>query len=307
MIPHIPVLLSETIQSFQDINDGYIIDCTTGYGGHSYNILQQNPNIKLICNDKDITAINYSKDRLKEFENRVIFNQGDFSEVIKKFKELPIRGILADIGVSSLQLDKRERGFSFDSDNLDMRMNQNQSLTAFNVVNEYSQEKLEYIFREYGEIKEFSKMANLIIQTRIKSPIKTAKELSLIAKQIKNFKKIHPATLMFQAIRIEVNKELDELNNLLNSIKDNLDNATVSIISFHSLEDRIVKNRFKEWTKKCICDANAIRCECDRNNDIGKIITKKPIIATAKEIKENPRSRSAKLRVFQIKKKIKFA
>jgi 16S rRNA (cytosine1402-N4)-methyltransferase len=299
--PHIPVLLDETINGFSDIDSGYIIDCTTGYAGHSYELLKSNPNIKLICNDKDITAINFSKNRLKEFEDRVIFNQGDFSQVIEKFKEYPIRGVLADIGVSSLQLDHRERGFSFDSDVLDMRMNQDNSFSAYNVVNEYSQSQLEYIFKEYGEIREYRKLASLIIQARSKEPIKSAKELSKIATQIKNYKKIHPATLLFQAVRIEVNQELEELNILLDSIEKNLKDATISIITFHSLEDRVVKNRFRVWSQDCICSAEAIRCECSKDNSKGKIITRKPITASSSELKYNPRSRSAKLRLFKIK------
>jgi len=137
-IPHIPVLYNEVLDCFKDINKGYIIDCTTGYAGHSSGLLNQNSSVKLICNDQDDEALNFSKNRLKDFENRVEFNKGNFENIIKKFENYPIRGVLADIGVSSLQLDKLDRGFGFESLTLDMRMNQNQSLDAATVVNTYS-------------------------------------------------------------------------------------------------------------------------------------------------------------------------
>ena len=156
-IPHIPVLYNEVLDCFKDINRGYIIDCTTGYAGHSSGLLNQNSSVKLICNDQDDEALNFSKNRLKDFENRVEFNKGNFENIIKKFENYPIRGVLADIGVSSLQLDKLDRGFSFNSENLDMRMNQNQSLDASTVINSYSQVELENIFKEYGEIREYKK------------------------------------------------------------------------------------------------------------------------------------------------------
>lgn len=295
-IPHIPVLYEEVLNSFKDIKEGYIIDCTTGFAGHSSGLLKQNENIKLICNDQDEEALNFSKDRLKAFENRVIFNQGNFENILEKFQNYPIRGILADIGVSSLQLDKLERGFSFNSEVLDMRMNRNQSLDAYTVVNHYSLLELENILREYGELKDYKKIASLIVTNR---PFDTSKELAEFFYKRFPKGKIHPATLIFQAIRIEVNKELGVLNNLFEAMeKAKLKDCVVSIISFHSLEDRIVKNYFKKWSTSCICPANAFRCECGNNNALGKIITKKPIIASDFEIKQNPRSRSSKLRIF---------
>ena len=146
-IPHIPVLFNEVCDTFEDIKDGYIIDCTLGYGGHSEGILKSNPNIKLICNDQDDEALNFSKKRLEPFKDRVIFNKGNFKDVVEKFKDKDIKGILADIGVSSLQLDKDERGFGFESEVLDMRMDQNQPFSAANVVNEYSQNELERVLK----------------------------------------------------------------------------------------------------------------------------------------------------------------
>lgn len=296
-IPHIPVLYNEVLDCFKEINKGYIIDCTTGYAGHSSGLLNQNSSVKLICNDQDDEALNFSKNRLKDFENRVEFNKGNFENIIKKFENYPIRGVLADIGVSSLQLDKLDRGFSFNSENLDMRMNQNQSLDASTVINSYSQVELENIFKEYGEIREYKKIASLIVQNR---PFYSAKELAEFFYNKLPKGKIHPATLIFQAIRIEVNDELGVLDRLFKSMEEaKLKDCIVAIISFHSLEDRVVKNYFKKWSENCICPKDAFRCECGKNHALGKIITKKPIIATNIEIKQNPRSRSAKLRVFR--------
>lgn len=301
-IPHIPVLLEEVKEAFAGIDEGYIVDCTLGYGGHSEALLEQSLHVKLICCDQDAEAIAFSQKRLERFSERIIFEYGNFSSVIEKYGHLPIRGILADIGVSSLQLDKKERGFAFDSDVLDMRMNPLQELSAYEVINDYSKEALEEIFREYGEIHEYKKLASIICEARAKEPIKSAKELSKLAEKIGGKKTIHPSTLLFQAIRIEVNNELGVLNALLESIKNaKLQECRVAIISFHSLEDRIVKQTFKFWSQNCICPPEVMRCLCGNNHSMGKLLTKKPIEASHKELKKNPRSRSAKLRVFSIK------
>ncbi len=300
-IPHIPVLLNEVIDSFKDIDEGYIVDCTVGYGGHSEALLKQNDKIKLICCDQDAQAIEFSKKRLQNFKDRVIFHNARFSTVIKKYADFPIKGVLADIGVSSLQLDNKDRGFGFDSEKLDMRMDKNNSLSAFEVVNNYTKEELEELFRDYGEVRDFKRAAKLITEYREKKSIESAKELAEIFKRFPSKKGINPATLIFQAVRIEVNDELGELIELLDSIKDaKLKDCTVAVISFHSLEDRIVKRVFKEWSKNCICPPGVMRCECGGNNSLGKIITKKPLTASKDEIKLNPRSRSAKLRVFKM-------
>lgn len=296
-IPHIPVLYKETIEAFANINDGFIIDCTTGFAGHSSGLLASNENIKLICNDQDDEALEFSKNRLEPYKQRVIFNKGNFEHVIDTFKDYEIRGVLADIGVSSLQLDKLERGFGFESDTLDMRMNQNQALDAATVVNTYSQAELERVFRDCGEVREYKKVASLIVNNR---PFTSAKEISELLSKKMPKGKIHPATLPFQGIRIEVNNELGVLEKLFDSLEiAKFKNCIVAIISFHSLEDRIVKNYFKKWTKSCICPDGIFRCECGNNHALGKIITKKPIIPTALEIKQNPRSRSSKLRIFK--------
>ncbi len=299
-IPHIPVLKDEIVELFSEIEDGYIVDCTVGYGGHSEALLQHNQNIKLICIDRDKEAIAFSKKRLEPFRDRVKFIHARASDSLSSLRGYDIRAILADIGVSSLQLDKTQRGFGFESDRLDMRMDQSSMLDAKKVVNEYSQSDLERIFREYGEMRDAKRVAHLIVKERFKKSFESSKELSsFFAKHIKS-RKLHPATLPFQAIRIEVNDEIGELKSLLNAIEDlRLSNSLIAIISFHSLEDRVVKNYFREWAKSCICPSDAIRCSCGGNHAKGKIVTKKPIIPTGREIEQNPRSRSSKLRVFR--------
>lgn len=302
-IPHIPVLYKEILDVAYGVDDGIIIDCTMGYGGHSSMMLEANPNAKLIGIDQDSTAIEFSTKRLEPFRDRVDIKKGRFSniikDIVKEYDTQNIKLVLADIGVSSLQLDQKDRGFSYDSDNLDMRMDKDSSLSASEVVNNYSKSELEKILYEYGELRNYKKIADVIVQNR---PFSSAKELSECLKPfMPRGKKIHPATLLMQAIRIEVNDELGELKGLLETIKEaKLPNAKIAIISFHSLEDRIVKQTFSTWAKSCICDAQAMRCTCGNNHALGKVLTKKPITAQQDELKENPRSRSAKLRVFQM-------
>ena len=296
-IPHVPVLFNETLNAFSNIKEGYIIDCTTGFGGHTQGLLEQNETVNLICNDQDDEALVFCAKRLEPFSSRVTFNKGNFEHVLDNFKEYDIRGILADIGVSSLQLDKLDRGFGFESETLDMRMNQNQSLDASIVVNTYSQSELERVFKECGEVREYKKVASLIVNNR---PFTSAKEIATLLSKKMSKGKINPATLPFQGIRIEVNDELGVLRRLFDSLESaKLKNCIVAIISFHSLEDRIVKNYFKKWTKSCTCPPEAFRCECGNNHALGKVITRKPIIPTKEEIKQNPRSRSSKLRIFK--------
>ncbi|HIP02165.1 MAG TPA: 16S rRNA (cytosine(1402)-N(4))-methyltransferase RsmH [Campylobacterales bacterium] len=301
-IPHKPVLLEEVLDTFSKVKQGVIVDCTLGYGGHSQALLVANPHINMICIDQDIEALEFSKKRLERFKDRVQFLKGRFSDVINSV-ECPenICGILADIGVSSLQLDKSDRGFGFDSNTLDMRMDQSSELSAKEVVNNYSKEDLERIFKEYGEVSEYKKAASIIIEYRENQPFESSQELAdFLAKHLYS-RKLHPATLIFQAIRIEVNDELGELRRLLNSIRKlNINKSIVAIISFHSLEDRMVKTYFKEWSKSCICPREAMRCSCGNDHAFGKVVTKKPIIPTSREIDENPRSRSSKLRVFKV-------
>ena len=301
--PHIPVLLNETLTIFNKLQnkEGYFVDCTCGFAGHSEAILKNFPNIKLIAIDQDIDALNFAKKRLSPFSDRVEFIHSRSSEALLSLKDKDIVGILADIGVSSYQLDQRSRGFNFEGETLDMRMNQNQSFSAKDVVNNYSLNELERILKEYGEERFYKKIASKIVERRKEKKFTSAKELADFIASFIPRKKIHPATQTFQAIRIEVNEELDELQKLLdNSLKIAKKGTIISIITFHSLEDRIVKSRFKEWSKNCICDSDAIRCECGNNNAKVKILTKKPITASQEEIKLNPRSRSAKLRAVEV-------
>ena len=282
-IPHIPVLYREVLEVFNDIEDGIIIDCTLGYGGHSSMILEANQHIKLIGIDQDQTAIDFSTQRLKKYGDRALIKKGRFSsvikDIIKEYGVENIRGVLADIGVSSLQLDQKDRGFSYESQTLDMRMDKDAALSAEDVVNEYSTKELERILFEYGELRNYKKIATKIIQNR---PFDSAKQLSdTLKSEMPRGKKIHPATLLMQAIRIEVNNELGELNSLLKSLEV-LTEAKIAIISFHSLEDRIVKQTYIRWKKSCICPSEIMRCECSNNNQHGFIISKKPIMALIK-------------------------
>jgi 16S rRNA (cytosine1402-N4)-methyltransferase len=301
--PHIPVLYREVLDAFSDVNEGSIIDCTMGYAGHSSMLLEANKRIRLIGIDQDSTAIAFSTKRLAPFGERAQIKKGRFSsvigEIIEAYGKEEIKGVLADIGVSSLQLDQSERGFSFESDVLDMRMDKEAPLSAAEVVNTYDESELERILRDYGEIRNARKIASVIVKNR---PFSSAKALSdAVRPFMPRGKKIHPATLVMQAIRIEVNDELGELNRLLDAIEAAcLPDAVIAIISFHSLEDRIVKQRFAKWAKSCICPPEAMRCTCGNDHDLGKIVTKKPVTARQDELKANARSRSAKLRIFKM-------
>lgn len=304
--PHKSVLLDEVVRAFSGIN-GTFIDCTLGYAGHSSAILQANQNVNLIACDKDDEAIRFSTKRLEIFGDRAKIYKSNFSEVIKiiSASELEnVRGILADIGVSSLQLDRNERGFGLNSDTLDMRMDASAQKSAYDVVNGYSQGDLAKILYEYGELKNANFIAEKIVKARQISPIKSAKELSaLVGGRSVNGRSLNPAILVFQAIRIEVNDELGELRRLLESIKNaNFKDCIVAIISFHSLEDRIVKQTFREWAQSCICPSVIMRCECGNNHALGEIISKKAITPTQDEIRQNSRSSCAKMRIFRIKK-----
>ncbi len=302
--PHIPVLLEEVLDSFKEIQEGYFVDCTLGYAGHSAEMLKRYSHIKHIGIDRDDEALAFSKKRLEAFGDRSKLYKGTFATVFPTLQESPITGVLADFGVSSLQLDKMERGFSFNSETLDMRMDASAPLSAYEVVNTYPKEKLEYIFDTYGEIKPYKKLASAVVESRSKAPITSAQSLSQIAiRVLGSHGKIHPATLMFQAIRIEVNNELGEIEGLLDAIEaKHYEGEIVSLITFHSLEDRLVKNRFKKWSTSCICDPHAMRCTCGNDHALGKPIHRKPITAGKEELKINPRSRSAKLRSFRFTK-----
>lgn len=304
-IPHIPVLKDEILSFFSNIHSGIVLDCTLGYGGHSEALLNDCENIELVACDRDKEAIEFSSNRLESFGSRVYIHKDTYSNIfnyIEKNDIKNIKGILADIGVSSLQIDKSQRGFGLNSEVLDMRMDKDLQLSAYDVVNSYSLEQLIYILYNYGELVNAKKIAQAIVHQREISKITSAKELSNLVSKFKiKGRNIDPAILVFQAIRIEVNKELEELENLLNNIeKSNVNECFLAIITFHSLEDRIVKNKFKKWSKSCICPDFALKCECGNNHNLGYMLTKKPITASKNELQENSRSSSAKLRVFYI-------
>lgn len=298
-IPHIPVLLQEVLTLFEGCDEGVFVDCTLGYGGHTQALLDAHPKLKVIGIDQDDDALAFCAQRLSPYKDRFEMRKGRYSDVIPTLMSQPICGVLADIGVSSLQLDKRERGFSFESETLDMRMDHDAPLRAYDVVNGYTVPELEKIFFEYGEERFSKKIVRLIDETRRKAKISSAKELANLLSSALPKGKVHPATKVFQAIRIEVNDELGELERLLDSLKTTQYPMTVGIISFHSLEDRIVKQRFKEFTRSCLCPPEAMRCTCGDDHELGRILTKKPLEATPEEERSNPRSRSAKLRGFE--------
>ena len=309
---HFSVLKNEVLEALK-VERGAIIDCTLGYGGHTLSLLEQNPNIHIYAFDRDENALSLAKQRLAPYASRLHIQHSAFANALDSLGNeqlAQVRGILADIGVSSMQLDDKHRGFSFTSNNLDMRMDSTQNLNAAKVINTYSAMRLEEIFRIYGEIRQSKKLTELIVSAREKKPFESALELSeLIERHFPRIGGIHPATLAFQALRIEVNGELEQLQTLLQSIESAFINGMlydckVAIISFHSLEDRIIKQTFKQWAKSCKCEENALKCECGNNNALGSILTKKPILPSETEIIQNKRSRSAKLRIFQLGAKI---
>lgn len=284
--------------------DGLIyVDCTLGGGGHSELILKRiQPNGRLISFDVDQDAIDAATEKLKNYKNLTIV-KNSYTNIKQVFKELGIEkitgGILFDLGASYHQLTKQERGFSFSKEApLDMRFNMDSDFSAYDVVNNYKEEELVKIFSEYGEERFSKRIAKAIVQKRQAKPIQTTTELaSIIVEATPKIKSsIHPATRVFQAIRIEVNHELQNVKNTLMDVLDLLDfNAIISVISFHSLEDRVVKHVFKYYSTRCHCEKNQMICNCPP--PILELVNKKPIMATEQEIKENPPSRSAKLRV----------
>ncbi|WP_456393908.1 16S rRNA (cytosine(1402)-N(4))-methyltransferase RsmH [Nitratifractor sp.] len=304
--PHIPVLLPQVLSCFHGLEEGVLIDCTLGYAGHSAALLREHPDLRLVGIDRDPEALEFSARRLEPFGDRVRLLRGSFSRLLPGLlAEEPVAGVLADFGVSSLQLDEERRGFSFESDRLDMRMDPEGGLSAYDVVNEYSLERLEYLFREYGEIRQARRLAQAIVSRRSRAPIQSAKALAGIAQDIlPKGGKIHPATLMFQAIRIEVNDELGEIQRLLDALeRARPPGAIVGLITFHSLEDRLVKNRFRAWSRDCICPPEAMRCTCGGGHALGESLTRKPLSADQEELRANPRSRSAKLRCFRFRER----
>ena len=305
---HTSVLLFECIEAL-NIRDGYTyIDCTAGGGGHSLEIAKRmGKNSRLICFDRDKNAIAAASERLKDYKDQVTFINDNFSSIGKVVKELGITnlgGVLADLGCSSHQFDTPIRGFSYMHDApLDMRMDTDSPLSAYEVVNEYSEQRLKTIIFDYGEERFAPRIAAAICRHREISPIKTTHELTDIIKgAIPAAARVngpHPAKRTFQAIRIEVNSELDAIEPLIKDATNALvPTGRIAIISFHSLEDRIVKQTYKSLTSGCTCPKDFPICICGNKPKI-KDISKKPILPSEEELENNPRSRSAKLRVAE--------
>lgn len=300
---HYTVMKNEAVDAL-NCQDGLIyVDCTLGGGGHSELILKRiQPNGRLISFDVDQDAIDAATERLKNYKNLTIV-KNSYTNIKQVFKDLGIEkitgGILFDLGASYHQLTKQKRGFSFSKEApLDMRFNMDSDFSAYDVVNNYKEDELVKIFSEYGEERFSKRIAKAIVQKRQAKPIQTTTELADIIVEVtpKIKSSIHPATRVFQAIRIEVNHELQNVKNTLMDVLDLLDfNAIISVISFHSLEDRVVKHVFKYYSTRCHCEKNQMICNCPP--PILELVNKKPIMATEQEIKENPPSRSAKLRV----------
>ena len=304
---HKSVLLNETIEGL-NVREGKIyLDGTLGGAGHSYEILKKLHGTGLLIGiDQDQEALKAARERLSEFKNVEYFNLNyiDFEKALDELGIEKIDGVLLDIGVSSYQFDNPERGFSYRFDApLDMRMDKSLEISAKDIVNTYSEDEITEIIREYGEEKWASRISKFIVQERKNKKIDTTFELVEIIKNAipagARRNGPHPAKRTFQALRIEVNKELDVLKNSIDKFVHRLNpGGRIAIITFHSLEDRIVKNSFKYLEKDCICPPTSLICTCNKKREI-KIITRKPITASEDELKENNRSHSAKLRIAE--------
>ena len=305
---HKPVLLKETIDGLNIKKDGIYVDGTLGGAGHSKEILKKlSPKGLLIGIDRDDDALKAARENLKQFENvkYIHGNHDEIKEILEELKIKEVDGILLDLGVSSYQIDEKKRGFSYLGNNeLDMRMDKSQKLTAKEIINKYSEENLANIIYEYGEERFSRQIAKNICEYRKNKEIETTEELvKIIEKSLPSFSKKegHPAKRTFQAIRIEVNDEIKPLYNTIQNCIDLLKSGgRLCVITFHSLEDRAVKNAYIDAQGKCTCPKDLPYCVCGAISK-GKIINKKPIIATKEEQEENSRSQSAKLRIFERK------
>ncbi len=305
---HTSVLLFECITAL-DVKDGLTyVDCTTGGGGHSYEIAKRlPPSSRLICLDQDTDALETARARLAEFRDKITFVNDNFTNLDRVLRDNSVDnlgGVLADLGCSSFQFDCAERGFSYKNEaRLDMRMRKDAPLSAYEVVNEYEESELARIIYEYGEERFSRSIARKICEARATEPIATTTALADIIRASipKSNRKDgpHPAKRTFQAIRIEVNRELDTIAPMINCASDSLvPGGRIAVISFHSLEDRIVKQTFREHMKGCICPKDFPVCVCGVRPTL-RDVTKKPILPSADELLSNPRSRSAKLRVAE--------
>lgn len=304
---HKPILLAETIAFLRCRAGAVYLDGTLGGGGHAFQILKNSaPDGRLIGIDADEDALGEARKHLDSFGNRAVLTKGNFADMKNMLSRMNIEkvdGILLDLGVSSHQLDTAERGFSFTLDApLDMRMDRSRGPSACDLINTLSREALEEILRKFGEERRAGRIARAIVRQRVLSPIRTTGNLAALVVGISARGKtpgIHPATRTFQALRIAVN---DELANLQQALTDGMKllapGGRFAVISFHSLEDRMVKNAFLTEAKGCTCPPDIPVCICGRKPTV-KVITRKPVIPSAEEIRDNPRSRSAKLRIAE--------
>ena len=304
---HISVLLNECIDNLNIRPDGIYVDGTMGGGGHSLGIAKRLTTGRLICIDQDPNAHEAAGKRLAEYKDRITFvryNFGNIKSILDSLEIEKIDGMLLDIGVSSHQLDEAERGFSYQQDApLDMRMNPDRPFSAYDVVNGYDEDELDRVIFTYGEERWARRIAQFIVKEREAKPIETTGELVDIIKKAvpKGARKDgpHPAKRTFQAIRIEVNGELEVLQRAIDDVAARLAvGGRLCIITFHSLEDRIVKEAFRKQENPCICPPQFPVCVCGKK-PLGRVITRKPILPSKEELEENPRSRSAKLRVLE--------
>ena len=304
---HKPVLFDEVMENIISEGDAVYVDCTLGGGGHTEGMLERSSEkSKVIGIDQDKEAINFAKNRLKSYGNKIEIFQDNFRNldtVIYLAGHNKVDRILMDIGVSSNQLDNLERGFSYRYDaKLDMRMDRNLKISAYEVVNDFSEKEIADIIYKYGEEPKSRKIAKNIVEYRKNKKIETTLELSeIIIKSIGKSMKKHPSKRTFQAIRIFVNKELEVLEEALDKAVNLLNNnGKLLVITFHSLEDRMVKEKFREYENPCTCPPEIPVCVCNKKS-LGKVITKKPITAKKSELNENNRAHSAKLRIFERK------
>ena len=305
---HTSVLLEETVDGLKVKPDGIYVDATLGGGGHAYEVASRlSDKGRFIGIDQDADAIEAAGARLSGFGEKVTIIRSNYCDMKPRLHEIGIDkvdGIVIDLGVSSYQLDTAERGFSYRTDApLDMRMDQRQTTTAKDIVNDYSEAELYRVIRDYGEDKFAKNIAKHIVLARKEKPLETTKELSEVIKRAIPMKVQakggHPAKKTFQAIRIEVNQELTVLKESIDKMIDLLKpNGRICIITFHSLEDRIVKTKFRENENPCTCPPNFPVCVCGKKSK-GKVITRKPIIPSEDEIEENKRAKSSKLRIFE--------
>ncbi|WP_300408341.1 16S rRNA (cytosine(1402)-N(4))-methyltransferase RsmH [Lagierella sp.] len=305
---HIPVLLEETIEGLKIQENKIYVDCTLGGGSHSLEIAKRLKDGRLICIDQDLDALNAAKAKLKDYSDKITFIKSNFKyfeEILDQLGIEKVDGVLMDIGVSSFQIDEVSRGFSYMEDApLDMRMDKQQELTAAFIVNNYSVEELSDIFFKYGEEKWSYRIAQFIVEKRREKEIETTFDLveiidSAVPLEVRKKSKGHYSKRVFQALRIEVNDELGALEYVLPRIVKRLNKGgRLCVITFHSLEDRIVKNIFKDLNTDCICPPDLPICVCNKKKEV-EIITRKPITPTELEMEENSRSKSSKLRIVE--------